>query len=141
MTLRPSVALLRDECGVLVEQMAAVPADADPTRRSMAGGRSRLADLSRARWRGKLKRWFWCASFTGEYESSSATLAERDAPVLKAWLPAGRPRQSSAEFSWDPRALASGDLPPARPLPATIALTLTPAATRLPHRRRRSHAR
>ena len=33
--------------------------------------------------RAKLIRWFWCACFTGEYESSSATLAERDSPVLR----------------------------------------------------------
>jgi len=39
--------------------------------------------------RAKLKRWFWCACLTGEYESSSATLAERDAPVLRARLADG----------------------------------------------------
>jgi hypothetical protein len=52
--------------------------------------------------RGKLKRWFWCASFTGEYESSSASLAERDMPVLRAWLAGGEAPAAVRDFNWDP---------------------------------------
>ncbi|MHB8660091.1 MAG: hypothetical protein ACYC91_19560 [Solirubrobacteraceae bacterium] len=52
--------------------------------------------------RGKLIQWFWCASFRGEYESSSATLAERDSPVLRAWLAGGNPPPVVDNFEWDP---------------------------------------
>jgi hypothetical protein len=53
--------------------------------------------------RSKLKRWFWCAAFTGEYESSSATLAERDSPVLRAWLNDGPEPPVVANFKWNPQ--------------------------------------
>ena len=52
--------------------------------------------------RSKLKTWFWCASFTGEYESSSATLAERDAPALKNWLTGGDEPEVVRAFEWNP---------------------------------------
>jgi len=52
--------------------------------------------------RAKLKRWFWCASFTGEYESSSASLAEGDAPRLREWLTGGSEPPVVASFAWSP---------------------------------------
>lgn len=51
--------------------------------------------------RAKLIRWFWCACFTGEYESSSATLAERDSPVLRAWLAADDAPPVVDNFRWN----------------------------------------
>ncbi len=83
-----AISLLRDECGVLISKwlpyrpmlipLAAVWRDVATTVGPKHGAM-----------RAKLKRWFWCACFTGEYESSSASLAERDTPVLKTWLAGG----------------------------------------------------
>jgi hypothetical protein len=77
--------------------------------------------------RAKLIQWFWCACFTGEYESSSATLAERDSPVLRAWLSGGDPPPVVRDFAWDRekwRAITHRQLGLYR---ATIALTLSQA--------------
>jgi hypothetical protein len=75
--------------------------------------------------RSKLKRWFWCAAFTGEYESSSATLAERDTPVLKAWLNEGPEPPVVANFNWNPQRWEAVSPRQQGLYRATIALTLT----------------
>ena len=75
--------------------------------------------------RAKLKRWFWCAAFTGEYESSSATLAERDTPVLKAWLNDGPQPPVVANFSWNPQRWETVSPRQQGLYRATLALTLT----------------
>lgn len=95
------LALLRDECGVLTPKwlpyepmlipLATVWNEVEATTGPAHGAM-----------RSKLKRWFWCASFTGEYESSSATLAERDAPVLRSWLTGGDEPQAMGTFEWNP---------------------------------------
>ena len=126
--------LLRDECGVLTPKwlpyepmlipLATVWNEVEATTGPAQGAM-----------RSKLKRWFWCASFTGEYESSSATLAERDAPVLKSWLTGGDEPEAVRAFEWNPErwrtvtATAAGSLPGHH--------RADPAATpaRLPHGR------
>ena len=80
---------------------------------------------SAARGAAKLKRWFWCACFTGEYESSSATLAERDTPVLRAWLAGGDEPPVVASFAWDPAEWRRVTVRQKGLYRATIALTLT----------------
>ena len=74
--------------------------------------------------RSKLKRWFWCASFTGEYESSSATLAERDAPALKSWLTGGDEPEAVRAFEWNPERWRTVTTRQQGLYRATIALTL-----------------
>ena len=118
-----ALALLRDECGVLVEKWLPyrpmlIPLAAAWREVVHASGPEQGAR------RGKLKRWFWCASFTGEYESSSASLAERDAPVLKAWLLGGQAPPVVAEFSWDPERWRSVTIRQQGLYKATIALTI-----------------
>ncbi len=118
-----ALTLLRDECGVLVEKWLPyrpmlIPLAAAWREIAHAAGPDEGAR------RGKLKRWFWCASFTGEYESSSASLAERDAPVLKAWLLGGQAPQVVAEFNWEPQRWRSVTSRQQGLYKATIALTL-----------------
>jgi len=75
--------------------------------------------------RAKLKRWFWCACFKGEYESSSATLAERDTPALRAWLTGGDEPPVVASFGWDAASWRDVTVHQKGLYRATIALTLT----------------
>src|ERR1700745_4314006 len=74
--------------------------------------------------RSKLKRWFWCAAFTGEYESSSATLAERDTPVLREWLGGGSEPPVVETFAWDPNRWEEVSPRQQGAYRATLALTL-----------------
>lgn len=119
-----AITLLRDECGVLVGKWLPyrpmlIPLAAAWREVAVATG------PTRGQMRAKLKRWFWCACFTGEYESSSATLAERDAPVLRSWLNDGDAPPAVADFRWDPSRWRSVTVRQQGLYRATIALTLT----------------
>ena len=115
--------LLRDECGVLTPKwlpyepmvipLATVWDDVAVTTGPAHGAM-----------RSKLKTWFWRASFTGEYESSSATLAERDAPVLKGWLAGGDEPEVVRAFEWNPERWRTVTTRQQGLYRATIALTL-----------------
>ncbi len=119
-----AILLLRDECGVLITKWLPyrpmlIPLAAAWRQVAEAGGPDQGA------MRAKLKRWFWCACFTGEYESSSATLAERDAPILKRWLAGDNEPPVVRDFSWDPERWRSVTIRQQGLYRATIALTLT----------------
>jgi len=119
-----AIALLRDECGVLTSKWLPYR----PMLIPLAAAWREVAEASGPNvgaMRGKLKRWFWCACFTGEYESSSATLAERDAPVLKAWLAGGDEPPVVRDFTWDPQRWRSVTIRQQGLYRATIALTVT----------------
>ena len=93
--------MLRDDCGVLTPSWLPY----EPMLLPLAAAWREIESASGAEagaMRTKLKRWFWCACFTGEYESSSATLAERDAPVIRAWLRGADEPPVVARFQWDP---------------------------------------
>ena len=96
-----ALSMLRVECGVVVSKWL-------PYRPMLIPLAVAWRDIAAATgpeqgaMRAKLIRWFWCACFTGEYESSSATLAERDSPVLRAWLAGGEPPPVVRDFAWDP---------------------------------------
>ncbi|MEJ7784536.1 MAG: DUF262 domain-containing protein [Solirubrobacteraceae bacterium] len=119
-----AIALLRDECGVLIAKWIPyrpmlIPLAAAWREIATAAGPEHGAR------RAKLKRWFWCACFTGEYESSSASLAERDTPVLRDWLTGGDEPPAVADFSWDPSRWRRVTARQQGLYRATIALALT----------------
>jgi hypothetical protein len=119
-----ATSLVRDECGVLIGKWLPyrpmlIPLAAAWREVAAAVGPDQGAT------RAKLKRWFWCACFTGEYESSSASLAERDTPVLRAWLAGGPPPPVVANFVWEPARWRSVTIRQQGLYRATIALTLT----------------
>lgn len=119
-----AMALLRDECGVLAPKWLPYRPMLIPLAaswREIAAASGPVAGAMRS----KLKRWFWCAAFTGEYESSSATLAERDTPVLKAWLSEGPEPPVVANFSWNPQRWETVSPRQQGLYRATLALTLT----------------
>jgi hypothetical protein len=116
--------MLRDECGVLTSKWMPYRTMLIP----LAAAWREMADAagpSQGAMRTKLKRWFWCACFTGEYESSSASLAERDAPVLREWLKGGDEPSVVAGFAWDPDRWREVTVRQQGAYRATIALTLT----------------
>ncbi len=95
-----ALAMLRDECGVLTAKWLPY----QPMLIPLATAWREVEEASGAAagaMRVKLRRWFWCACFTGEYESSSASLAERDSPVLRAWLHGHEEPPVVANFQWD----------------------------------------
>ena len=119
-----AIALLRDQCGVLVPKWLPYKPMLIPLA---AAWRQVAAETGPAQGaaRGKLARWFWCASFTGEYESSSATLAERDAPVLIDWLRGGDPPPVVTDFAFDAERWRLVTAKQQGLYRATIALTLS----------------
>lgn len=115
--------LLRTECGVLTPKWLPY----EPMLIPLATVWNEIAATigpAHGAMRAKLKTWFWCASFTGEYESSSATLAERDAPALKTWLAGGDEPDVVRAFQWNPERWRTVTTRQQGLYRATIALTL-----------------
>ena len=121
-----ALSMLRTQCGVLVGKWLPYRPMLIPLAvawREVAGATGPEQGAMRA----KLIRWFWCACFTGEYESSSATLAERDSPVLRAWLTGGDAPSVVQGFRWDPERWRMITPRQQGLYRATIALTLSGA--------------
>jgi hypothetical protein len=119
-----AIALVRDQCGVLAPKWLPYK----PMLIPLAAAWRQVAAESgpgQGAARTKLTRWFWCASFTGEYESSSATLAERDAPVLIDWLRGGDEPPVVNSFDFDPERWRSVTVKQQGLYRATIALMLS----------------
>jgi hypothetical protein len=119
-----AVQLLRNQCGVLVERWLPYRPMLIPLAAAWRDVGSASGPERGAR-RAKLKRWFWCACFTGEYESSSATLAERDTPALRSWLTGGEEPPVVTSFDWDASGWRGVTVRQKGLYRATIALMLT----------------
>jgi hypothetical protein len=121
-----ALSMLRTQCGVLVSKWLPYR----PMLVPLAVAWREIANATgpeQGAMRAKLIRWFWCASFTGEYESSSATLAERDGPVLRAWLVGGDAPPVVQDFGWNPDRWRTVTPRQQGLYRATIALTLSNA--------------
>jgi hypothetical protein len=121
-----ALSMLRTQCGVLVSKWLPYR----PMLIPLAFAWREIASATgpqQGAMRAKLIRWFWCATFTGEYESSSATLAERDGPVLRAWLLGGDPPPVVQDFGWNPERWRTVTPRQQGLYRATIALTLSEA--------------
>lgn len=119
-----ALTLLRDQCGVLVSKWLPYR----PMLIPLASAWRKLSEATgpdQGAMRTKLAQWFWCQCFTGEYESSSLTLAERDAPDLKDWLSGGEAPPAVADFQWDPERWRTVTSRQQGLYKATIALSLT----------------
>lgn len=115
--------MLRDECGVLIARWLPYR----PMLIPLAGAWRQVAGATgpaQGAMRAKLKRWFWCACFTGEYESSSASLAERDTPDLRDWLAGGNEPPVVRQFEWKPEQWRAVSIRQQGVYRATMALSL-----------------
>jgi hypothetical protein len=101
-SMSSALSLLQNECGVLVPKwlgyatmvitLAAVWPVVEEKGGPAIGAR-----------RGKLQRWFWCASFAGRYENAVNTNTEQDIPALSGWLRGDSPEPDVvASFSFEP---------------------------------------
>jgi hypothetical protein len=118
-----AIRLLRDECGVLVSNWLPyrpmlIPLATAWRQVAQAGG------PEQGTMRTKLKQWFWCACFAGEYESSSSSLIERDGPALREWLTGGSAPPVTA-LAWEPQMWRTVTRRQQGLYRATMALTLT----------------
>ncbi len=96
------ITMLRDECGVLMPKWLPY-APMLPTlaaawqwvqeARGAASGARRL----------KLQRWFWCATFAGDYDNAPNSRADADMPLLQNWLRGGETPPVVRDFEFDPR--------------------------------------
>ncbi len=96
--------ILRDDCRVvaakwlpyqtMVIPLAAVLAKLEPTKSPEFGAR-----------REQLKRWFWCAVFGQQYESSPNSQSAKDFSELVAWLKGGATPETIASLKFDPTLL------------------------------------
>jgi hypothetical protein len=93
--------MLRDDCGVMVPKWLPYAPMLIPL---VTAWRSVAAAVgpSVASLRARCQRWFWCTAFTGEYESSSNSLSERDAPALREWLDGGEEPEIVRDFAFTP---------------------------------------
>ena len=92
--------LLRDECGVLAPKwiaygtMLITMAAAWPAVVEVGG--AAVGDR-----RAKLRRWFWCSTYSGAYDNAANSRTEADVPALGSWLRGGDPPSVVEDFSFD----------------------------------------
>jgi hypothetical protein len=100
-SIAETLLMLRDECGVLRDKwlpygtmlitLAAVWPAIHEAKGPTIGAR-----------RGRLKRWFWCATFNQRYENQTNSRTEADVPVLLAWLKEVGRAPEALERTFDP---------------------------------------
>lgn len=96
--------ILREDCKVLTSkwlpyQTMLIPLAAVLGRSGSARGP--LAGVQRE----KLKRWFWCAVFGQEYDTSYNSKAARDLVEIEEWFKEGPLPQTVSTLRFDPKAL------------------------------------
>jgi hypothetical protein len=115
--------MLRDECGVLLPKwlpyapmlptLAAAWHWVDEAKGAASGAR-----------RLKLQRWFWCATFAGDYDNAPNSRADADMPLLKQWLQGGESPAVVRDFEFEPSQWATITIRQRALYRATMALGL-----------------
>jgi hypothetical protein len=94
--------LLRDECGVLVTRWMPYK----PMLVTLGATWPVVAEVKgpdAGQRRARLRRWFWCSTFSGTYDNSANSTTESDYRTLSAWLRGGDEPAVVSEFVWDPK--------------------------------------
>jgi hypothetical protein len=117
------ITMLRDECGVLLPKwlpyapmlptLAAAWRWVDEAHGASSGAR-----------RLKLQRWFWCATFAGDYDNAPNSRADADMPLLRHWLEGGDPPAVVRDFEFEPSQWATVTIRQRALYRATMALLL-----------------
>lgn len=95
------VTMLRDECGVLMPKWLPYAPMLPTLAAAWQWVHEAQGAASGAR-RLKLQRWFWCATFAGDYDNAPNTRADADMPLLREWLQGGEPPPVVRDFEFDP---------------------------------------
>lgn len=102
--LAAALAILRDDCGVMVPKWLpystiVIPFGAllarYPATKGLVAGEARR----------KLVRWFWCSVFSQSYENAPNSQSARDLAEVGAWLEGGDPPGVVSGFGFEPSAL------------------------------------
>jgi hypothetical protein len=116
--------MLRDECGVLTSRWLPY-APMLPTVAAAWQWVDQAVGAASGACRLKLQRWFWCATFAGDYDNAPKSRAEADMPLLRAWLQSGGGAPTVVrDFEFDPRQWATITIRQRALYRATMALLL-----------------
>ena len=95
------ITMLRDECGVLMPKWLPYAPMLPTLAAAWQWVHEAQGAASGAR-RLKLQRWFWCATFAGDYDNAPNSRAEADMPMLDAWLRGGDAPPVVRDFEFNP---------------------------------------
>jgi hypothetical protein len=115
--------MIRDECGVLMLKWLPYAPMLPTLAAAWQWVEEGLGAGSGAR-RLKLQRWFWCATFAGDYDNAPNSRAEADMPLLCQWLRGGEPPPVVRDFEFEPTQWATVTIRQRALYRATMALLL-----------------
>ena len=92
------LAILRDECGVIVPELIPYTTILIPIAATWASQGS-VKGAAEGTNRINLLRWFWCSVFGQQYENAPNSQAEKDFGELKAWMQGGPEPESVRTFT------------------------------------------
>src|ERR1039458_888480 len=93
--------MIRDECGVLMPKWLPYAPMLPTLAAAWQSVQEAQGAASGAR-RLKLQRWFWCATFAGDYDNAPNSRADADMPLLRNWLRGGDQPPVVRDFEFDP---------------------------------------
>lgn len=96
------ITMIRDECGVLMPKWLPYAPMLPTLAAAWQWVQEAHGAASGAR-RLKLQRWFWCATFAGDYDNAPNSRADADMPLLWNWLRGGDAPPVVRDFEFDPR--------------------------------------
>lgn len=99
--------IFREDCGVAIPKWLPYTTMVIPAAAAWAAQKSVAHAAQVGGNRGKLVRWFWCASLGQRYDTAPNTQAARDFVELRRWMiePDADPPESVASFRFDASAL------------------------------------
>lgn len=115
--------MIRDECGVLTPKWLPYAPMLPTLAAAWQWVQEAHGAASGAR-RLKLQRWFWCATFAGDYDNAPNSRAAADMPLLRQWLQGGDPPPVVRDFEFDPSQWATVTIRQRALYRATMALLL-----------------
>lgn len=117
------ITMIRDECGVLMPKWLPYAPMLPTLAAAWQWVQEAHGAASGAR-RLKLQRWFWCATFAGDYDNAPNSRADADMPLLRNWLRGGEAPPVVRDFEFDPRQWGSVTIRQRALYRATMALLL-----------------
>lgn len=117
------ITMIRDECGVLMPKWLPYAPMLPTLAAAWQWVQEAQGAASGAR-RLKLQRWFWCATFAGDYDNAPNSRADADMSLLRQWLRGGEAPPVVRDFEFDPGQWATVTIRQRALYRATMALLL-----------------